>query len=587
MSAIPSRPPIWPSAHRDPLDPFADQERPTDLGWEDHRMGGGKLRREMYDALATRLLALLDAVQTGALALSETPDGDRRSVQRRREDLDQLLNTLRISRRMSVDHRAMEPPSPWVPTDDDLARVTTDLCPAAMLEAADRMLGPLADELDPRRPEHRRTQLVVLAAYCFTVADGELDPGGQGVDPGQSPFDLWSRRKPLPSVEERAAFRAVERAPWTAWTLVRALGDDRWWVEDIVGIDARRRPDGPVRMIGAAAPLRAPRAGDTLMARLVRTPEGWETRAAIVLPGGPPTARVRSWVRLELVRQRLRDRRLTVDALLRRRGFVLARHLCEWAWHHGDDDPYGMPDLYDLEYHQHDEDVPFYLNQARAAAGRPILELGCGTGRLALQLAGDGHEVHGVDLSESMLARFLAKLDRAPDPVRARVTARRGDFRTFDAPAVYGLVILPFNAMHHCRSVEELVAVFTTARTALAPGGRFVLDCYLEDLDLYDRDPDERYEERTFVDPRTGEVLHSWEQGWWDPDVRVHHVMYVYEHADGRREGSHLQLRMFTLDEIRAAVTAAGLRILREAEDFDGRPMGDDALKYVVVTQAK
>lgn len=563
----------WP-ADPDPVDPFADQDDPVDLGYDDFRRAGGKLPPDVYHRQARRLAARLDEVLAGRAPL----DADTR------RELGDLLNSLRISRRLTCDRRTERPIAPTLPSDADLARLTADVHPAVGQEAPDRVLGPLVDELDARAPEHALALRVAIAAAAFLVADGMRAETDTGLDPGQTPFEIWSRRKPLPSPAERAAVRAVERAPWTAWAVGSPASDATWHLRELVGIAPAGLPDAPVRLVGVAAPFRALRPGDTLLARVVRGPDGWEARTPIAIPGGPPRVRLRSWVRLELVRQRLRRRALTVDALLRRRGHVLARRLVEWAWLHPDDDPYDLPDLYDLEYRDHTEDLAWYGALASRVGG-PVLELACGTGRLTLALARAGHEVHGVDLSEPMLRRLDRKLSAEPPEVRARVHTTRGDFRTWRGPRRHRLVLLPFNALHHCRDESELRAVFATCAAATSPGGLLAFDAYLADLDLYDRDPDERVEPRTFEHPDTGERIESWEQGWWEPEDRTYHVLYVYQRADGRRHRSHLQLRMFELDTIRDAARAAGFTIAHEACDFEGAPLGPDALKYVAVAR--
>lgn len=552
---------VWP-ARLDGPDPYGDAPQDMSLGFDDYVRAGGALAQEAYEAHATRLLELLSSLEAGPWPASG------------QDELDHLLRILQISRHLTVDRRTPPEPAPFVPPDADLARIAADLCPTAGMEAADRVLGPLVDELNARAvPAHAAALRVALAAACFFPPDGEV----------QTPFEQWCRRKPLPSPSERAAVRAIQRAPWTAWHLVRQADDGRWEIEDHVGLGARFLPVGPVRLVGAAAPFRPPRDGDTLVARVVEGPAGWETRTPLVIPGGPPATRIQSWVRLELIRARLQRRTLTVEALLRTRGYVLARRLCEWAWHYGDDDPYSIPELYDLEYRDHREDMAFYISQARRQGG-PVLELGCGTGRLSLALARSGVSVHGVDASQAMLDALARKVAQQPELIQGRITWEQGDFRALDLPAVHPLVIIPFNALHHCRSPEELQQLLAGAARAVRPGGRLTFDCYLPDLELYDRDPDQRFEERIFKDPRTGGRLRSWEQGWWEAETHIHHVVYVYEHEDGRQERTHLQLRMFSLEEIREAIARAGLRILREASDFDGRPLTDDALKYVAVT---
>jgi SAM-dependent methyltransferase len=248
-----------------------------------------------------------------------------------------------------------------------------------------------------------------------------------------------------------------------------------------------------------------------------------------------------------------------------------------------DDDPYSRPELYDLEYADYREDIDHYLALARGR--RTVLELGCGTGRLALPLARMGCTVHGVDLSPEMLAAFERKLRAEPDAVRLRVRTQLGDFRTFEAPGRHELVVLPFNAIHHCATVDDVRSTLASARAALAPRGIFALDAYLPDAELYSREPGAKYEMRTFVHPLTGGDLLSWEEGWWDAATRTHHVVYVYVHQDegGREDRIHLALHMYEIEELEDLVEGAGFEILSAASDFRGSPIGAGSLKWVAV----
>lgn len=244
------------------------------------------------------------------------------------------------------------------------------------------------------------------------------------------------------------------------------------------------------------------------------------------------------------------------------------------------DDPYGVAALYDLEYAYHREDIAWYTGLARAAQGR-VLELGCGTGRLTLPMAHAGATVVGVDRAEAMLAGLATKLQRAPPVVQRRVQLVSADYLELQLEGSFGAVLWPFNALHHCPGPDAVAGILRKIAGWLAPGGVLALDCYLPDLELYDRDPEERFEHRTFTDPRSGEPLQSWEQGWWDAPARIHHVLYVYEHPDGRQERAHLALRMYELDELRALIAGAGWRIRQEAMDFEQTPLHPDALKWV------
>jgi len=246
------------------------------------------------------------------------------------------------------------------------------------------------------------------------------------------------------------------------------------------------------------------------------------------------------------------------------------------------DDPYRIHHLYDLEYAAHDEDIDWYVDRARAARG-PVLELGCGTGRLTLPIARAGVSVLGVDRAPDMLAGLSTKLQHGPAAVRQRVRIQQADYTDLSIDGRFAGVLWPFNALHHCTGPAQVASMLDRITGWLAPGARLSLDCYLPDRTLYDRDPAQRFEFRTFVDPRSGETLTSWEQGWWDEAAMTHHVQYVYEHLGGRQERTRLALRMYELPTLRALLADAGFALLREAQDFEGTPLGPRPLKWVAV----
>ncbi len=245
------------------------------------------------------------------------------------------------------------------------------------------------------------------------------------------------------------------------------------------------------------------------------------------------------------------------------------------------DDPYRDPVLYDLEYQQQLEDIPHYVQLARRLRG-PVLELGCGTGRITIPIAQSGVEIHGLDASSDMLNGLEQKLRLEPDAVRLRVRYSLGNFCQLDGERQYPLVILPFNAIHHCEGAAGRRELLRSVRKVLRPGGIFGLDCYLPDLLLYSREKGKRYEQRTFTHPVTKEPLETWEEGYWEPERRIHNVIYVYEDPRGHQEKVHLRLNMFDQTEFRTLLHQEGFQFSWEASDFRGTPMRPDSLKWVM-----
>jgi SAM-dependent methyltransferase len=119
------------------------------------------------------------------------------------------------------------------------------------------------------------------------------------------------------------------------------------------------------------------------------------------------------------------------------------------------------------------EDVPFYLDEARRSGG-PVLELGVGTGRIAVPVAASGIAVVGVDLSAGMLevARERAAL------VGADVDLRQGDMRDPPVEGEFPLILIPFRSMLHMETDADRRAVLRAVRRLLAPNGRFVFDVF-------------------------------------------------------------------------------------------------------------
>jgi ubiquinone/menaquinone biosynthesis C-methylase UbiE len=107
-------------------------------------------------------------------------------------------------------------------------------------------------------------------------------------------------------------------------------------------------------------------------------------------------------------------------------------------------------------------DLPFYVDLAKKAGG-PVLEIGCGTGRVLLPIARQGIEIHGVDNSLPMLSVLRNHLKQESREVRQNVRLHRGDMRHIRLNKKYPLVIMPFRPLQHMRTVDDQVRVLASA----------------------------------------------------------------------------------------------------------------------------
>lgn len=150
---------------------------------------------------------------------------------------------------------------------------------------------------------------------------------------------------------------------------------------------------------------------------------------------------------------------------------------------------YTRPEEYDLEHGSGEEDVVFYRRLVPRLGARRIVELGCGSGRITLPLAAMAEEhdltITGVDLSDDMLDQARGKLEQMAPDCRARVRLQRHDIRTFVADPPADAIVVPCSTLAHVLELDDQVQVWRSAFSSLVPGGRFVVDLTMPNLNAY------------------------------------------------------------------------------------------------------
>ena len=132
------------------------------------------------------------------------------------------------------------------------------------------------------------------------------------------------------------------------------------------------------------------------------------------------------------------------------------------------------PDLGDL-----DADLQMYV-QFAARCGSPILELGCGTGRVLIPLARQGYRITGIDASSAMLEKAREKV--AAEDLRDRVTLVEQEMGKLELEARFNMAFAALNSFAHLHTTDDQLAALTRIRRHLNPGGLLVLDMFNPDL---------------------------------------------------------------------------------------------------------
>ncbi|MGW0395569.1 class I SAM-dependent DNA methyltransferase [Streptomyces sp. NPDC003042] len=203
---------------------------------------------------------------------------------------------------------------------------------------------------------------------------------------------------------------------------------------------------------------------------------------------------------------------------------------------------------------------------ALAGAG-PVLELGIGTGRIALPLRERGIEVHGVDGSEAMVGRLRAK------PGGARIPVTIGDFADVPVTGAFTLVFLAGGTFFELPDQASQARCFANVAAHLAPGGLFVFDSHVPEALAAATGPD-------IVTEGDDHLVLCYRR--LDPSAQRYHSHYVI-HEDGATRHLRVAFRYAGCGELDLMADRAGLRLKERWGDWSGAPFTRDSAYHVSV----
>ena len=249
--------------------------------------------------------------------------------------------------------------------------------------------------------------------------------------------------------------------------------------------------------------------------------------------------------------------------------------------------------LYDIGYRSKNNcpthsDISFYIEYAKQQCGEmgekgEILELGCGTGRVALALAEKGFRVTGLDLSQQMLDVFREKLTKeTPEQqlISQRVKIIHGSMAEFSLGRRFELITAPFRAFQAITAQRDIENTLACVREHLADDGIFIVNAFNTIADPLDESWC-RAEEfiGEIIDEQTGIHIARYEcRERIDSENQIiyPYLAYVVTYPDGCSERlvEPLQMKYYYARQLRAEVEKAGLEITDEFSWYDKSPPG-------------
>jgi SAM-dependent methyltransferase len=230
-------------------------------------------------------------------------------------------------------------------------------------------------------------------------------------------------------------------------------------------------------------------------------------------------------------------------------------------------------EFYDLLWHSDQPDVAFYVETAKLTGG-PVCELACGTGRILIPLARAGFEVTGIDVSQAMLDRLQAKLDKEPREVQARVALKCADMRDYRFSTKFKLVFCAFNSFQHLMTTDDQLACLRTVRQYLADDGRLGLNIFAPFHHRLAKAEETMV--RTEKDPETGRdmvVTNITSHNLTDQTIRTcEFVDRVADDGTVRRLAANFTLTWIHHREMRLLLRCAGYKVENVHGGWDKRP---------------
>ena len=238
-------------------------------------------------------------------------------------------------------------------------------------------------------------------------------------------------------------------------------------------------------------------------------------------------------------------------------------------------------EIYDLVYPSKN-DANFYVTQAKKLGG-PVLELGCGTGRVLIQIAREGMRVTGLDLSRDMLNLLMKKIQK--EKFAKNIELIEGDMRDFYIPKKFRLAIMPFRPFQHMLTRKDQEKCIRNIYKHLDKNGLLIMDIFNPDLSK----PENVVEHHITATDEEGNLLTKSGAIRFDKKRQILKVRFYLDKIskDKRVERKIMGFEMSYLFEgqLKELLEKNGFRVLNVYGDFDGSEFREGSKEIIVIAK--
>lgn len=255
-----------------------------------------------------------------------------------------------------------------------------------------------------------------------------------------------------------------------------------------------------------------------------------------------------------------------------------------------------MPDYdsfagyYDTEWRNLVQDIPFLVEEAKKTGG-PILELACGTGRITLPLAREGHEIWGIDNSPKMLQILDRKLKNEPPDVAKKIHFSTQEMQKFDIDQKFRLIIIPFNSFLLLTDRDDLDKCLLSCSEHLEDDGKLIIDIFSPNFEMCAaKEPKMQFLQHFYV-PNLKKVVVQWEYATRDMAKQLIDIDFLYEEYDQNGEvtkkTNKLKMSLIFRYEMEYLLEKNGFDVINVYGDYDRSEFSQESPQIVCICKKK